>query len=98
MFLSIPAMDGDPADLLARRRRHMDPVVTRLAPRHGALATVTVPGEHGITVYNLWQTAEGAAAFTEAPEAQQAQREPGLPTPSRFERYPDAEIVVFGQP
>ena len=34
-FLSIQTMEGDPEDLLARKRQHMDPVTERLAPDKG---------------------------------------------------------------
>lgn len=40
-FLSIHTMEGDPDELLERKRQHMDPVVERLAPGFGALASVT---------------------------------------------------------
>jgi hypothetical protein len=95
MFFSVHTMDGDPEQLLAAKREHMDPVVARLAPPHGAIASVTVPGEHGITVYNLWRDAQGAAAFTAEPEAQEAQRRSGLPAPSTFAAYDDVEAVVY---
>ena len=49
MFFSIHMLDGDPDQLLRAKREHMDPVVARLAPAHGAIASVTVPGEHGIS-------------------------------------------------
>jgi len=72
-------------DLLARKRQHMDPVVERLAPGFGAIASVTSKTASGIITVNLWATAEGAAAFS------QLSRHPGCrclphssasPTPS----------------
>jgi hypothetical protein len=95
MFFSIHTMDGDPEQLLAAKRQHMDPVVAKLAPKHGAVATVTVPTETGIAVYNIWHSPEGATAFTQEPEAHQAQQASGLPTPSTFHRYPDADVTIF---
>ena len=95
MFFSVHTMDGDPQELLAAKREHMDPVVARLAPRHGAIASVTVPTETGIAVYNIWRDATGAAAFTQEPEAQQAQQASGLPLPSSFTRHPDAEVTLY---
>ncbi|HET9126989.1 MAG TPA: hypothetical protein VFN73_02825 [Propionibacteriaceae bacterium] len=94
-YLSIHTMDGDPEALLAAKREHMDPVVSRLAPRHGALASVTVAGDGGITVYNIWRDAAGAAAFSREPEAQQAQQASGLPLPSSFSRHPDVEVTLY---
>ena len=57
--------------------------------------SVTVAGEHGITTYNLWRDAEGAAAFTQEPEEQEAQRRSGLPAPSSFTRFDDVEASVY---
>lgn len=96
-FLSIHTMEGDPDELLARKRQHMDPVVERLAPRHGAIWSVTARTGSGIITVNLWQAPEGAARFTQEPEAQQAQRASGLPKPASFERYLDAGYTVYQQ-
>jgi hypothetical protein len=95
MFFSMHTLDGDPDQLLAAKREHMDPVVARLAPGHGAVASVTVPGEASITTYNIWRTREGAAAFTQEPEARQAQQASGLPAPSSFLAHPDAEVTLY---
>jgi hypothetical protein len=95
MFFSMHTMDGDPEQLLAAKRQHMDPVVGKLAPKHGAVATVTVRSDTGIAVYNIWRSAEGAMSFTQEPEAQQAQQASGLPAPSTFHRYPDADVTIF---
>lgn len=95
MFFSVHTMDGDPHALLAAKREHLDAVVTRLAPQHGAVASVTVPTSDGITVYNLWRDSDGAAAFTGEPDAQAAQRASGLPAPSSFARYPVADASVY---
>ena len=94
-FLSIHTMDGDPEDLLTRKRAHVDPIVDRLAPVHGALWSVTAPTDHGIVTVNLWQTADGAAAFSMEPEALAAQRASGLPRPSTFDRYLDADVTEY---
>lgn len=51
-FLSIHTMEGDPDELLERKRQHMDPVVERLAPGFGALASVTSRTEGGIITVN----------------------------------------------
>jgi len=96
-FLSIHTMEGDPDDLLARKRQHMDPVVERLAPGFGAIASVTSRTADGIITVNLWATAEGAAAFSQNEEAQQAQQVSGLPRPATFERYPDAEYTFYSR-
>jgi heme-degrading monooxygenase HmoA len=96
-FLSIHTMSGDPEDLLARKRQHMDPVVERLAPGFGAIASMTSKTASGIITINLWATADGAAAFSRHEEALQAQRASGLPMPATFERFSDAEYTLYGQ-
>jgi hypothetical protein len=97
MYFSIHTMDGDPENLLAAKSRHMDPVVARLAPGHGAIASVTVATKTGITVYNLWRDAAGAAAFTQEAEARDAQQASGLPAPSSFTSYPDAQVTLYDE-
>ena len=83
-------------DLLARKRQHMDPVVERLAPGFGAIASVTSKTASGIITVNLWATADGAAACSQNQEALHAQRASGLPKPATFERFPDAEYAFYG--
>jgi hypothetical protein len=94
-FLSIHTMEGDPDDLLARKREHMDPVVQRLAPGLGAIWSVTARTGTGIITVNLWDSPEGAARLAAEPQAQQAQLASGLPKPATFERYTDAEYTVY---
>ena len=94
-MVSIHTMEGDPDELLERKRQHMDPVVERLAPGFGALASVASRTQTGIITVNLWATAEGAAAFSRDPEALQAQQSSGLPRPASFERFPEAEYTFY---
>jgi hypothetical protein len=96
VFFSMHTMAGDPDELLDRKRRFMDPVAERLAPGFGAICSVTVRNEDGITTYNLWDSAEGAKAFSQHPEAVAANKESGLPMPATFERH-DAPEVTFYQ-
>jgi hypothetical protein len=94
-FLSIHTMEGDPDDLLARKRQHMDPVTERLAPAFGALASVTSRTKTGIVTVNVWETQEGAAAFSQEPEAVRAREASGLPRTATFERFADADYVSY---
>jgi hypothetical protein len=94
-FLSIHTMEGDPDDLLARKRQHMDPVTERLAPAFGALMSVTSKTGTGIVTVNVWETPEGAAAFSQDPEAIRAQQASGLPKPATFGRFTDADYTIY---
>jgi hypothetical protein len=94
-FLSIHTMEGDPDDLLARKRQHLDPVAERLGPAFGALMSVTSRTKTGIVTVNVWKSAEGAAAFSQEPEAVRAREASGLPRPSTFERFADADCVLY---
>jgi hypothetical protein len=95
MFFSVHTMTGDPDDLMERKERSMDPIVERLASEFGAVFSVTVRTGDGITTYNLWDSAEGAAAFSRHPEAIQAQKESGLPMPSTFERHGSPQVTFY---
>ena len=95
-FLSIHTMEGDPDDLLARKRQHMDPVTERLGPAFGALVPVTSRTKTGIVTVNVWETPEGAAAFSQEPEAVRAHQASGLPRAATFERFTEADCVFYG--
>jgi len=97
-FLSIHTMDGDPDDLLDRKRRHMDPVIERVAPGFGAIWSVTGRTDTGIVTANLWNSPDDAARFTQQPEVQQAQAASGVPMPTTFERFVDVDYTVYEQP
>jgi hypothetical protein len=75
----------------------MDPVTERLAPSFGALVSVTSRTKTGIVTVNVWETPEGAAAFSQDPEAARAHQASGLPRPATFERFTDADCVCYGQ-
>lgn len=94
-FLSIHHLPGDPDELLRRKRAHMDPVVDGLAPRFGALLSVTATAPDGLVTVNLWESAEGAREFTAQDEVQAAQRASELPPPDRFERYDEAVVTRY---
>jgi hypothetical protein len=94
-FLSIQTMEGDPDDLLARKRQHMDPVTDRLAPAFGALMSVTSGTDTGIITVNVWETPEGAAAFSQDPEVLRARQASGLPRQATFGRFTDADCTLY---
>ncbi|HEX4205332.1 MAG TPA: hypothetical protein VHZ51_14290 [Ktedonobacteraceae bacterium] len=85
--LSIHTLTGDPDNLLQKKQAHMDPVVSQIAPEYGAIMSITAKGTDGLITVNLWESAEGAQAFTQRPEVQQAQSRSGLPRPATFDRY-----------
>ena len=61
-FLSIHTMEGDPEDLLARKRQHVDPVTERLAPAFGALMSITSRTKSGIRAKNAMRSV-GSLSF-----------------------------------
>lgn len=91
MYFTVHTLDGDPEELLNRKRESFDPVVAKHAARFGAISTATIPTPTGLAVYNLWESEDGARAFTALPEIQQAQQESQLPMPSSFERHTDVD-------
>jgi hypothetical protein len=46
---------------------------------------------------NVWETPEGAAAFSQDPEAVRAHQASGLPRPATFQRFTDADCVCYGK-
>ena len=96
-YLTIHKMTGNPDELSERKRAHMDPTVNQVAPTQGAIFSVTARTEDGLVVVNLWESREAAEVFTQRPDIQQAQRASGLPMPSSFERYEDADYQDYRQ-
>jgi len=72
---------GDPDERFAKVRDHVDPVTTRLSPKHGRISNVVARTEEGILVVNLWGSEEGRQAMAEEPDVQQAVMGAGLPRP-----------------
>jgi hypothetical protein len=72
---------GDPDELVAKIREHVEPVSSRLSPRHGRLANILARTADGVVVFNLWATEEGRTAMSQEPEIQQAVGGAGLPRP-----------------
>ena len=97
MYFTIHTLVGDPEQLLAAKRELFDPVVDQHAGRFGAISSATVRTEDGLTVYNLWRDADGAAGFTALPEIQEAQRLSGLPQPSTFVRFDGVDGAEFAR-
>ena len=94
-FVSIHTLEGNPDDLLQRKRTVMDPIIRETAPKYGALLSITVRRPDGLMTINVWESPEQAAAFTQLPHLQAAQRASGLPMPSSFERFPEMEMDVY---
>jgi hypothetical protein len=94
-YLTIHRLDGDPDELLRRKRATFDPAVGAHAGAYGARFSVTARTAQGLVVVNVWESPEAAADFTQLPEIQRAQRESGLPLPSSFERYTDAQLDEY---
>jgi hypothetical protein len=79
--LSMMRFAGDPDELFAKVRDHVDPVTSRLAPRHRRIANVVARTGDGIVVVNLWESEEGRVAMAAEPEVQVAVGSAGLPRP-----------------
>jgi hypothetical protein len=94
-YLTIHHLPGNPGELAALRRERFDPIVTPLARKHGAILSLTAVAEDGLVVVNLWESAAGAAALREEPDALRAQQDAQLPAPTRFERYDGVRLDDF---
>ncbi len=97
-FLSIHTLPGDPDDLIQKKQTYMDPIVKQIAPEYGAIMSITAKKADGLITVNIWESPEGAQAFTQRPEIQQAQSQSGLPQPATFERYTEVYIDEYQKP
>lgn len=94
-YATMHTLEGDPEELLARKEQHFDPIVRRIAPDYGGIASVTARTDTGLLIVNVWEAADRVAAFTAHPEVKAAQVAAKLPMPSSFERYDEATCEVF---
>lgn len=94
-YVTVHTLDGDPSELLSRKERHFDPIVRRIAPEYGCIASVTTQTQTGLMIVNAWESADQVPAFTAHPEVQAASSAAQLPRPSSFERYEQASVDVF---
>lgn len=53
--LAMVKLDGDPEQLLAAKRKLMDPVAERVFPEHGHTWQVVARSDEGIVIFNLWE-------------------------------------------
>ncbi|GAC1324588.1 MAG: hypothetical protein NVSMB25_22250 [Thermoleophilaceae bacterium] len=76
---------GDPDELLALKKEHVDPVTMELAPKHGGISHTVVKTSDGLMMLNLWQDETGMNEVADhvAPIAQKA----GLPRPQDHQQY-----------
>jgi hypothetical protein len=91
-YVSIFTVPGDPDELIARKREHMDPVAGRVAPTHGGIAHIAAKTDEGLLIINLWETREGGDSAAQDPEMQAARQAAGMPAPAGRKQY---ELVDF---
>lgn len=94
-YVTVHTLDGDSSELLSRKEKHFDPIVRRIAPEYGCIASVTIQTETGLMIVNAWESADRVPAFTAHPEVQAANSTAQLPRPSSFQRYEQASIDLF---
>jgi hypothetical protein len=84
--VSMMRFTGDPDELFATVTERVDPVTSRLSPKHGRIGNIVARTDDGILVVNIWESEEGRQAMAEEPEVQDAVRSAGLPPP-QFDGY-----------
>lgn len=97
-YVTVHTLDGDTHALLERKRQYFDPVVRRVAPEFGAIASITAETERGLMVVNVWESADRVPAFTGHPDILAARDAADLPAPSTFDRYASAGVELFRKP
>ena len=98
--LTIIRTPGDPDELLATKREHIDPVMERKAGDYGNIFHVAARGPDGTVVVNLWESEEGSEQAAQDPEIRQAREamlESGAATgPPEFSHYEVADYRQAG--
>ena len=93
--LTIIRTPGDPDELLAAKREHIDPVLERGGRQPGHIFHVAARGPDGLVVVNLWESEEASEQAFQDPEIQQARdavRESGVATgPPEVSHYEVAD-------
>ena len=84
--LVVAKFNGDPEQLLAGLRQHVDPVMSRVAPQLGALWHSLGRGPDGLVVVDVWDSADAVQSAAVNPEVQDALQRGGLPQPE-FDVY-----------
>lgn len=96
--LTVIRTPGDPDELLAAKREHIDPVMERKAGQYGNVFHVAARSSDGMIVVNLWESEDGSEQAAQDPEIQRARdalRESGAATgPPEFSHY---EVVDYRQ-
>ncbi len=89
--LTVIRTPGDPDELLAAKREHIDPVMEQKAGQYGNIMHAAARGPDGMVIVNLWESEEGseqAAQDPELQEAREAMRQTGAATgPPDVEHY-----------
>ena len=68
--MTIFSIPGDPADLFEFKREVMDPVITAKGGEYGEIVHIAVknPDGSGITIVNVWESAERSDRAARDPE------------------------------
>ena len=70
--LTIMRATGDPDELLAAKREHIDPVMSQRAGEYGQISHITARTSDGMIIVNLWESEEGSERAAQDPEVQAA--------------------------
>ncbi len=89
--LVVVKFDGDPEQLVASTKEHVDPVMSRIAPERGARWHALSKSPEGVIVVDIWDSIDAASSTMALPEVQEAMRAAGFPEP-RAEFY---ELVSY---
>jgi hypothetical protein len=68
----IGRIPGDPDALLASLRDTVNPVMSRVAMRNGALSHMVARDDHGLVYVDVWRTAEGWRTAMANPDVQRS--------------------------
>ncbi len=72
--LTIIRTQGDPDQLLAAKREHIDPVASQKAGQYGHILHLAARAPDGMVVINLWESEEGSEQAFHDPDIEQARQ------------------------
>jgi len=84
--VSMMRVSGDPDELAAKVKEHIQPVGRELGPQHGGIGNIVCRTDDGLLIVNIWENEQGRHDMAAEPRIQEAIQAADFPQPA-FEGY-----------